>query len=189
MKLQASITRAKFERLKLCSVTTLAMRPNRVTVTLRFSLLGAHNRPIWGYLAQFLKEGILLTSWYFMVVVKKGKISSVHTVASNCTQWKRQYEGCRLYWESVQLLTALAAGSLGFSRFGKIGQPHPSKLASLMFFPYFEIFEKSQMRGRIRKYVCWHILIPRVNNFLQNRLKCDPAFSWLQIECAVSKFE
>ena len=50
---------------------------------------------------------------------------------------------------SFQLLTALAAGSLGFSRFGKIGQPHPSTPASLMFFPEFEIFEKSQMRSRI----------------------------------------
>ena len=107
----------------------------------------SQNRPIWGCLAQFLKEGILLTSWYFMVVVRKGKISSVHTVALNCTQWKRQYEGCRLYWESVQLLTALAAGSLGFSRFGKIGQPHPSKLVSLMFFSRFSNFWKITNEG------------------------------------------
>ena len=55
---------------------------------------------------------------------------------------------------SFQLLTALAAGSFGFSRFGKIGQPHPSTPASLMFFPDFEIFEKSKMRSRIRKQVC-----------------------------------
>ena len=36
---------------------------------------------------------------------------------------------------SFQLLTALAVGSFGFLRFGKIGQPHPSTPASLMFFP------------------------------------------------------
>ena len=47
---------------------------------------------------------------------------------------------------SFKLLTALAPCSFGFSRFGKIGQPHPSTPASLMFFPEFE---KSQMRGRI----------------------------------------
>ena len=47
---------------KLSSVTTLAMRPNRVTVTLRFSLFGAHKRPNGGCVAQVLKEGILLTS-------------------------------------------------------------------------------------------------------------------------------
>lgn len=40
-------------------------------------------------------------------------------------------------------LTALAAGSFVFSKFGKIGQPHPSTPASLMFFPDFEIFEKT----------------------------------------------
>ena len=50
---------------------------------------------------------------------------------------------------SFKLLTALAVCSFGFSRFGKIGQPHPSTPASLMFFPEFEIFEKSQMRSRI----------------------------------------
>ena len=42
---------------------------------------------------------------------------------------------------SFQLLTALAAGSFGFPRFGKIGQPHSSTPASLMFFPDFEIYE------------------------------------------------
>ena len=55
---------------------------------------------------------------------------------------------------SFRLLTALAAGSFGFSRFGKIGQPHPNTPVSLMFFPYFGIFGKSQMRGRIRKLMC-----------------------------------
>ena len=55
---------------------------------------------------------------------------------------------------SFRLLSALAAGSFGLSRFGKIGQPHPSTLVSLMFFPDFGIFEKSQMRGRIRKLMC-----------------------------------
>ena len=50
---------------------------------------------------------------------------------------------------SFQLLTALAAGSFGFSRFGKIGPARPSAPASLMFFPDFEIYKKSQMRGRI----------------------------------------
>ena len=55
---------------------------------------------------------------------------------------------------SFRLLTALAAGSFGFSTFGKIGQPHPSTPVSLMFFPDFGIFEKSQMRGRIRKLMC-----------------------------------
>ena len=55
---------------------------------------------------------------------------------------------------SFQLLTALAAGSFGFSRFGKIGQPHRSTPASLMFFSSIEKFKKSKMRGRIRKQVC-----------------------------------
>ena len=39
---------------------------------------------------------------------------------------------------SFQLLTALAAGSFGFSIFGKIGQPHSSTPVSLMFFPDLE---------------------------------------------------
>ena len=29
---------------------------------------------------------ILLTSWHLMTVLRKGKISPVHAVASNCTQ-------------------------------------------------------------------------------------------------------
>ena len=36
--------------------------------------------------AQVLKKEILLTSWHLMAVVRKGKISPVHAVASNCTQ-------------------------------------------------------------------------------------------------------
>ena len=71
---------------------------------------------------------------------------------------------------SFQLLTALAAGSFSFSIFGKIGQPHPSTAASLMFFSDFGIFEQSRMRGRIRKLMCWQILVHRVNNFLPNCL-------------------
>lgn len=55
---------------------------------------------------------------------------------------------------SFRPLTALAAGSFGFSTFGKIGQPHPSTPVSLMFFPDFGIFEKTEMRGRIRKLMC-----------------------------------
>ena len=69
-----------------------------------------------------------------------------------------------------QLLTALAAGSFGFSIFGKIGQPHLSTPVSLMFFPDLGIFEKSQMWVRIRKLMRWQILVPGVNNFLQNCL-------------------
>jgi len=60
------------------------------------------------------------------------------------------YSGSQ-YW---QPLIALAADSFVFPKFGKIGQPHPSTPASLMFFADFEIFEKAQMRGRIRKEVC-----------------------------------
>ena len=52
-----------------------------------------------------------------------------------------------------QPLTALVADSFVFQKFGKIGQPHPSTPESLMFFVDFEIFEKAQMRGRIRKEV------------------------------------
>ena len=153
---------------KLCSVTTLAMRPNRVTVTLRFALFGAHKRPNWGCIAQFLKEGILLTSWHLMAVVSKGKISPLHAVASNCMQWKRQ---CK-WWNVALFFTfvTLPAGSFGFSRFGKIGPARPSTPASLMFFPDFEIYKKSQMRSRIWKEVCWQILVLRVNNYPQNRL-------------------
>ena len=71
---------------------------------------------------------------------------------------------------SFQLLTALAAGSFGFSIFGKKGQPHPSTPVSLVFFPDLGIFEKSQMWVRIRKLMRRQILVPRVNNFLQNCL-------------------
>ena len=58
----------------------------QVTVTVRFSLFGARNRPNCGCVAQVLKEGILLTSWHLMTVLRKGKISPVHAVASNCSQ-------------------------------------------------------------------------------------------------------
>ena len=72
---------------------------------------------------------------------------------------------------SFQLLTALAAGSFDFSRFGKIGLPNRSTQASLMFFFHdFEIFENSQMRGLIRKEGVLTDSIPRVNKFLLNRL-------------------
>ena len=51
---------------------------------------------------------------------------------------------------SFQLLTALAAGSFGLSRFGITGQPAASPKhtsASLTFFPQFESFEKITNEG------------------------------------------
>ena len=62
---------------------------DRVTVTLLCSALTSGQIEGAG-VAQVLKEEILLTSWHLMAVVRKGKISPVHAVASNRTQWKRQ---------------------------------------------------------------------------------------------------
>ena len=62
---------------------------DRVTVTLLCSALTSGQIEGAG-VAQVLNEEILLTSWHLMAVVRKGKISPVHAVASNRTQWKRQ---------------------------------------------------------------------------------------------------
>ena len=62
---------------------------DRVTVTLLCSALTSGQIEGAG-VAQVLKEEILLTSWHLMAVVRKGKISPVHAVASNRSQWKRQ---------------------------------------------------------------------------------------------------
>ena len=99
---------------KLCSVTTLAMRPNKVTVTLRLFLFGAHSRPNWGCVAQVLKEGILLTSRHLMAVIRKGRISLVHAVASNRTRWKRhEWWNLALFSTFVTFLSML--GVIPFS--------------------------------------------------------------------------
>ena len=104
----ASVDRTKeIWAVKLWSVTTLATRPNKEALTLRFSLFGAHNRPNWGCVAQVLKEEILLTSWHLMAV-RKGKISPVHAVASNCTQWKRQCE----WWNFALFFTFVTLPSI-----------------------------------------------------------------------------
>jgi len=106
------------------------------------------------------------------------KISPVH-VSIGYQKWKHLNEEfscsfpfCDLavyirsqYW---QPLTALTAGFFVFLKFGKIGQLHPSTPASLIIFFRVEIFKKAQMRGCIRKKVCWQILNPRGNNFWQN---------------------
>ena len=134
--------------------------------------------------AQVLKKEILLTSWHLMAVVRKGKISPVHAVASNRTQWKRQ---CK-WWNFALFFTFETLSSilgvtffncwqlwrrapLIFRDFGKIGLPNRSTQASLMFFFHdFEIFENSQMRGLIRKKGVLTDSVPRVNKFLLNRL-------------------
>ena len=62
-----------------------------------------------------------------------------------------------------------AAGSFGFSRFG---QSHPSTPASLMFFPDFEIFEKSQMREVL--LIRWNTLMSEIFNFKSaKKMKAD----------------
>ena len=58
---------------------------DRVTVTLLCSALTSGQIEGAG-VAQVLKEEILLTSWHLMAVVRKGKISPVHAVASNRSQ-------------------------------------------------------------------------------------------------------
>ena len=78
--MQASITQGKFKRWNFIQ----SRQGNNDS-----SLFGAHIRPNWGCRC-CLKKEILLTSWHLMAVVRKGKISPVHAVASNRTQWKRQ---------------------------------------------------------------------------------------------------
>ena len=141
------------------------------------SLVGAHNRPKWGCISQVLKEEILLTPLHLMAVVKKGKISPFLAVASICTQWNRQYK----WWDFALLFTFVTLGSLYWGtmfstvdRFGsgllcffeiwKIGESGVFDV----FFSDFDILEHSLTRGCIRKEVCWVILVPRVDNFLQN---------------------
>ena len=141
------------------------------------SLVGAHNRPKWGCISQVLKEEILLTPLHLMAVVKKGKISPFLAVASICTQWNRQYK----WWDFALLFTFVTLGSLYWGtmfstvdRFGsgllcffeiwKIGESGVFDV----FFSDFDILEHSLTRGCNRKEVCWVILVPRVDNFLQN---------------------
>ena len=163
---------------KLCSVTTLAMRPKRVTVTLRFPLFSAHNRPNWGCVSQAL-EG--RNTAHFLAFDGRSLCSfELHVMKTS--MWMMKFRAIfrvrdlavYIGSHSFQLLTALAAGSLGFSRFGKIGQPHPNTPVSLVFFPILK-FWKITNEGRIRKQMCWQLLDPRENNFQQNCPECDPA--------------
>ena len=59
------------------------------------------------------------------------------------------------------------SGLLCFLEIWKIGE---TGLFDVFFFFFsdFDILEDSLTRGRIRKEVCWVILVPRVDNFLQN---------------------
>ena len=128
------------------------------------SLVGAHNRPKWGCISQVLKEEILLTPLHLMAVVKKGKISPFLAVASICTQWKLQYKWWDFALSFVTLPSILGDNVfnrwqiwLCFFEIWKIGETG-----------VFDVLEDSLTTGRIRIEVCWVILVPRVDNFLQN---------------------
>ena len=83
-----------------------------------------------------------------------------------------------------QLLIALAAGSLGFSRFGKLVSPNQAHGRLWCFFSILKFLKiTNEARSRIWKQMSWQILDPRVNNFPQNCLECDPALIyWLKFE-------
>ena len=113
---------------------------------------------------------------------KERVISLVHVVASDRTRWKRQCEWwtlrsfprswlCRQYWESfLSTVDSFGGGLLWFFEIWK-NRSAPSKHTGVFdVFPDFGIFEKSQMRGRIRKLMCWQILALSANNFLQSCL-------------------
>ena len=173
---------AEIWAVKLCSVTTLAMRPNKVTVTLRFSLFGAHSRPNYRCVAQVLKEGKLLTSRHLIAVIRKGRISLVHAVASNRTRWKRHCEwwNFALFCTFVTFLSMLGVIPFNCWQLWRRAplvfrylenRSAPSKHSGVSdVFSDFGIFEQSQMRGRIRKLMCWQILVHKVNDFLPNCL-------------------
>ena len=111
-----------------------------------------------------VKEGILVTPLHLIAVVKKGKISPFLAVASICTQWKLQYKWWDFALSFVTLPSILGDNVfnrwqiwLRFFEIWKIGETG-----------VFDVLEDSLTRGRIRIEVCWVILVPRVDNFLQN---------------------
>ena len=71
-----------------------------------------------------------------------------------------------------KLLTALAPCSFGFSRFGKIGQPHPSPKHTGVsnVFSWIWNFWKITNEGSHWKQMCRQSLVPRVSNFRENCL-------------------
>ena len=153
--MQASITLRKFERWNCVQPRHL---PCGRTVTLSVSLFGAHNKPNWECCPG--PEG--RNTAHFSAFDDRSKEISCSFPRS----WP-----CRLYWESFfSTVDSFGGGLLCFFEIWKNWSAHPSTPASLMFFPDFEIFKKLQVRGRIRKEVCWQILIPRVINVPQNRL-------------------
>lgn len=69
---------------------------------------------------------------------------------------------------SFQLLTALAAGYFGFRDLEKLVRPTQAHQRLWCFLPILNFWKITN--GRIRKQMYWQILIPWVNNILQNRL-------------------
>ena len=157
--MQASITQGKFKRWNFIQ----SRRGNNDS-----SLFGAHIRPNWGCRCCPGPEE-RDTSWHLMAVVRKGKISPVHAVASNRTQWKRQ---CK-WWNFALFFTFETLSSilgvtlfncwqlwrrapLIFRDFGKIGLPNRSTQASLMFFFFsrFWNFWKFTNEGSHQKKRC-----------------------------------
>ena len=133
--------------------------------------------------AQVLKKEILLTSWHLMAVVRKGKISPVHAVASNRTQWKRQ---CK-WWNFALFFTFETLSSiLGVTFFNcrqlwrraplisrdleKLVCPTEAHRRLWCFFSRFWNFWKFTNEGSRQKKGVLTDSVPRVNKFLLNRL-------------------